>query len=246
MSRISDKLLLEKRHRPWDLPVGQWRYYQEWNDAVFLHWKVPVEVLQQLVPRELELDLHQGEAWVSVVAFTMEKIRPYGLPSLSLISDFHEVNVRTYVKKGHRMGVYFLSLEAEKLLSAVLSKALSKMPYEKSEMIRDWNPKSFFYSSFNKKKQFSLEINYRRDPSRAIETTELDKWLVERYCAFVYHENELFVYDIHHPAWEINEMTISSLKLNYKIGELAIGATAPDLTHYSPGVQVLAWNRIKL
>ncbi len=33
-------------HRPWNLPLKRWKYYQEWNDALFLHWKVELEDLK--------------------------------------------------------------------------------------------------------------------------------------------------------------------------------------------------------
>lgn len=85
-------------HRPWTIPTKQWKYYQEWNDVVFLHWQVDLKELQKIVPGDLEIDLYEGKPWVSLVAFTMEKIRPRNLPPFSLISDFDEINIRTYVE----------------------------------------------------------------------------------------------------------------------------------------------------
>jgi hypothetical protein len=40
MSRLT-ALLTATAHRPYLLPAGPWRYYQEWNEALFLHWRVP-------------------------------------------------------------------------------------------------------------------------------------------------------------------------------------------------------------
>jgi len=42
--------------------------------AVFIHYTVDVEVLQQEVP--FELDLFEGRAFVSLVAFSMRRLRP--------------------------------------------------------------------------------------------------------------------------------------------------------------------------
>lgn len=102
---ISD-ILDTTGHRPWPLPEGNWSYYQEWNNAVFLHWRVDNDAIRKMVPADLELELFDRSAWVSLVAFTMEKIRPRILPAVGLVSNFHEINIRTYVRSGK---VAFLS-----------------------------------------------------------------------------------------------------------------------------------------
>ena len=105
------EILNQTNHRPWKIPNESWKFYQEWNRAVFLHWQVELSELKKFVPDELEIDLFDGKAWISVVAFTMEKIRPKYLPYFSPISNFDEINVRTYVKANGKSGVYFLSIE---------------------------------------------------------------------------------------------------------------------------------------
>lgn len=79
-------IIIHSLHRPWALPTGKWAYYQEWNRVLFLHWKVSVAELQALLPKHLTLDLHEGNAWVSLVPFTMQEIRPNGVPAFSPIN----------------------------------------------------------------------------------------------------------------------------------------------------------------
>jgi len=105
------EILNTTEHRPWKMPTEKWKFYQEWNNVIFLHWQVELSELKKFVPEELEIDLFGGKPWVSVVTFTMEKIRPKNLPSFAPISDFDEVNIRTYVKSNNKTGVYFLSIE---------------------------------------------------------------------------------------------------------------------------------------
>ena len=93
------EILNTNEHRPWGMPTEKWRFYQEWNNAIFLHWQVELSELKKFVPKELEIDLFDGKPWVSVVAFTMEKIRPKNLPSFPPISNFHFINIRTYVHR---------------------------------------------------------------------------------------------------------------------------------------------------
>lgn len=224
-------------HRPYPLPSGKWAYYQEWNKVLFLHWKVPVEALRPLVPERLHMDTMGGDAYVSLVAFTMQKIRPRFLPSILAVSDFDEINVRTYIDNDHRKGVYFFSIEAGKQLSAFIAKALSGLPYEKSAMQRAVG----HYRSSHAKKGFALNAAYGIGnplPSKS----ELDRWLTERYCLYGGGDGALFRYDIHHPEWPLRAVALERLDLNYAVGTLRLG-NLPDHAHYSEGVQVLAWPR---
>jgi len=130
------EILNTTKHRPWKMPTNQWKFYQEWNNAIFLHYQVNLNELEKLVPEELEIDLFEGKPWISVVAFTMEKIRPKNLPYFSPISNFDEINIRTYVKSNHKSGVYFLSIEAGNKISCKVAKRLSELPYRFSEIKR--------------------------------------------------------------------------------------------------------------
>ncbi len=79
----------------------------------------------------------------------MQTIRLRNLPSLKLVSDFHEVNIRTYVKKDGKSGVYFISMEGGKQLTCIISKSISKLPYRYSKTKRNTNS---YYSEFKKSK----------------------------------------------------------------------------------------------
>lgn len=150
MAKLKD-ILSSTSHREYDYPKQPWVYYQEWNRALFLHWEVSVDFLQELVPQEITIDTIKEKAYVSIVPFTMEKIRPKYLPAVGFISNFHEINVRTYVEHNGKKGVYFLNIEAKKLISAFVSKQLSGLPYEKAKITRTKNN----YHSVNSTKKIS-------------------------------------------------------------------------------------------
>jgi uncharacterized protein len=105
MARKTDEILCQVLHRPYDMPTAPWSYYQEWNNALFLHWKVPAAEMNRLLPPPLQADVFEGDAWISLVPFTMQKIRPRGLPAVKVLSDFHEINLRTYVTRDNKPGV---------------------------------------------------------------------------------------------------------------------------------------------
>ncbi len=238
-----DHLFRSVSHRSWPIPEKTWSYYQEWNKALFLHWKVAPELLQPFIPEGLTLDTFEKDAWISLVAFTMEKIRPRNLPAFSPISNFHEINVRTYVIHEDKPGVYFLNIEAQKLVSAKLSKLLSGLPYEKAKMVRVENM-LLEYTSELKKKGFRFSAKYTVS-DQLTKKTDLDLWLTERYCLYLDRTDKTWIYEIHHLPWELQQVKVEEIHTNYRLGKMDLN-TKPDLVHYSPGVKVIAWRKEKL
>lgn len=224
-------------HRPWPFPQSPWNFYQEWNRTVFLHWKVDALILSKFLPTDLEIDLFQGQAWVSVVAFTMEKIRPRYLPYIPWISNFDEINIRTYVKKEGKVGVHFLNIEAGNRLSAVISNGISQLPYRYSKMQRT----DFAFHAENKVFGDLFDIQYHIG-DQLVNKSPIDEWLTERYALFQHTEKKMNTFEIHHLPWSIYHLSIKKLDIQYsRFAGLIAGE--PDLFHYSPGVQVLAWGK---
>jgi len=233
-------LLTDTLHRPFDLPIGQWKYYQEWNNALFLHYKIPFETLRKFVPENLRIDSFDGNCYISLVAFTMQKIRPKNLPTVKFISDFHEINLRTYIDNDNKKGVYFLNIEAEKHISVFIAKHLSGLPYEKSIMKR--TETTYFSKNGIKNLVFDVEFVVEE---KITNKSELDKWLTDRYCLYLDVNQKIYRFDIHHKEWELKNVKTKNLDLHYKIGDINL-SNQPDLVHYSDGIKVISWDRIKL
>jgi len=102
---------------------------QRWTDVVFLHWRFPVEVVQALLPTGVVADVFDGSAWVSLVPFRMEGLGLPGLAPLPFVGAFPEVNVRTYVRSGDRRGVWFFSLDIDRLLPSAVARVAYHLPY---------------------------------------------------------------------------------------------------------------------
>jgi uncharacterized protein YqjF (DUF2071 family) len=235
--RSIENILQDSKHRPFPLPTTPWKYYQEWHAVIFAHWQVPIDLLRSVVPEGLDLDLFDGKAWISLVAFSIKRLRPRYLPSISLLSDFHEINLRTYVLRNGKPGIYFLSIEAQKLGSTLMAKLITGLPYMKSDIMRKEN----LYQSRNTKKDFRLQFRYEPLPG-IIEKNRLEKWLTERYCLFQELSGRIYSHDIHHKEWPLQSVKIDSLNLRYKFKELLIDSKA-ELYHYSEGVQVPTWGK---
>src|SRR3954447_9531324 len=109
-----------------------------WLRTVFIHFAVEPARLQPFVP--FELDLFEGEAYVSLVAFSLERMRLGPLPEalcrwlLRAGSPCRFLNVRTYVREGGRDGIFFLAEWLSNHWSVPLGPALYGVPYRAGEL----------------------------------------------------------------------------------------------------------------
>src|SRR6185436_19495369 len=87
-------------HRPWPLPRGPWIMGQRWSNLLFAHWPVPVDTVRPLVPSGLTLDTFEQTAWITVAPFYISHLHARALPPIPVVSEFPELNVRTYVTYG--------------------------------------------------------------------------------------------------------------------------------------------------
>ncbi|HYD92614.1 MAG TPA: DUF2071 domain-containing protein [Flavobacterium sp.] len=217
-------------HRQYPLPAGAWQHYQEWHGSIMLHWKTDTDVLSKHIPDGLVLDNYNGSAYVSLVAFSVCKLRPRLLPPLPLLSNFHEVNLRTYVIRDRKPGIYFLSLEAQKLFPALFARLMTGLPYKKSVIKRDGN------HYLAQGMETALEVSYTK--KGLLDKDDLDYWLTERHCLYEKQANELYRLDIHHKPWKLEHVDLDIKKLHYPYCE-----GEPIRTHYSDKIRVLLWGK---
>ena len=107
-------------------------FLADWMDVLFIHYRVDRERLQATVP--FELDGLDGDAYVSLVAFSMRRLRPaFGgaltaLP-FKIIGETRFLNVRTYVRQDNDPGIYFMKEFMSSRLSAPLGPITYGLPY---------------------------------------------------------------------------------------------------------------------
>jgi uncharacterized protein YqjF (DUF2071 family) len=105
-----------------------------WHDLLFAHWPADPARLRSLVPPALELDLFDGVAWLGVVPFRMTRVGPRILPPIPFVHAFCELNVRTYVVRRGRPGVWFFALDAANQLAVRVARRCFHLPYFDARM----------------------------------------------------------------------------------------------------------------
>lgn len=182
--------------------------HQRWAELGFLHWPVPVAALRALVPDALTIDTYEGQAYVGVIPFTVTGARPMLMPPLPWVSDFHEVNVRTYVHKGGvDPGVWFFSLDASNPVVVAAARALFRLPYHHARMEMDVDAGGVDFRS----ERASLEsaiFAARYEPlgrAEAPAVGSLEYFLAERYLLYTSADRRLWQAQVHHEPYPLQE-----------------------------------------
>jgi uncharacterized protein len=165
------EILKEISHRPWPMPERPWVMTQTWNDLLFAHWPVDAKDLRQHVPPGLELDLFDGQAYVGIVPFHMTNVAPRGVPAVPFVSAFAELNVRTYVTRDNKPGVYFFSLDANSQVAVIAARTVFGLPYFTAEMDVQVDGTQVAYASRRTARDgASAELRGRYGPAGAVFT----------------------------------------------------------------------------
>ncbi|MEW4567272.1 DUF2071 domain-containing protein [Tautonia sp. JC769] len=218
---------------------------QRWLDLLFLHWKVPAEIVAQTLPPGLEVDTFEGDAYLGLVPFTMRGVRPVGLPAVPWLSNFHEVNVRTYVhEKGRNPGVWFFSLDAANPVAVWLARSTFHLPYRWARMSLDRDQAAegvIDYVSARRGRGASgaCRIRYRPTgtPASAVPGT-LAFFLLERYILYAFARGRLYSGRVHHQSYPVQDAELLALEESLLAASGFERSREEPLIHYASGVDV--------
>lgn len=111
--------------------------HESWENALFVHWPVDPALLASRLPRGLEPHVLEGFAWLGLVLLTERGVSAHGPTARKIVKpiDHYGANVRTYVLRGDKPGIYFFSLECTSLLASIGARAAG-IPYYPARMWR--------------------------------------------------------------------------------------------------------------
>ncbi len=227
------------RIAPTTRPDSRVRGAQRWRSLLFAHWSVPVDALRSIVPDALELDLLDGVAYVGVVPFAMEGVRPSWWPE-RLAFQFLETNVRAYVVHRGVPGVYFFSLEAASRLAVIAARTFWGLPYHHARMSIVRHGTEIRYETRRRSSGARFAARYHvGEPLGASRPGTLEHFLLERYVLFVERRGHVFSGRVHHAPYPVHRAEIVEIEDELiAAAGLPEVAGAPAFVHYSHGVDV--------
>jgi len=231
------------RRRMLALP-GEPMFYARWERAVFIHYAADAATLQPDVP--FELDLHEGRAFVSIVAFTLSRMRPriggrIGEWLFKPIATHEFLNIRTYVRHRGEPGIYFLAEWLSNPLSVRLGPRTFGLPYRFGHLTYEHAPEGGSLRGTVDAAEGRLAYEGKVcgldfDSSDAGSLTE---FMLERYTAFTERCKRARFFRVWHLPWEHApaEIEVSADTLMAGTGEW--WKTAEYIgANYSPGAEV--------
>lgn len=213
---------------------------QEWRNLAYLHWPHDPAVVQARLPRGLEVDTFQGTAWVGLVPFHMVGIAPRRRPAIPYLGTFPETNVRTYVLGPEGPGVWFHSLDINRILPVAVARTTYRLPYAFSKMAIERRGDTITYTTRRRwpqprgaRSRVRLRIG---DPIDR--PNEFEQFLSARWRLYTMLGRHLTVARVEHEPWPLHRAHLLSF-----VDELvaAVGYPTPrDEPHvlFSPGVSV--------
>jgi uncharacterized protein len=224
-------------------PPGAPFMHQNWNNLLFMHWPVEINVLRPLIPRALEIDTFEERAWIGITPFEVTGLRFKSLPPLPGLDSFLELNARTYVHSKGVPGVWFFSLDASKLIPVMGARVLFSLPYFKSEITFSQDAQQFRFAC-KRLDTSSADFHALWRPGIRLRDPDCESlafFLVERYCLFAEKEGRISQTRIYHHPWILNEAAVSSWGSTMLT---ALGLPEPatePITHFSRSLCVEIW-----
>lgn len=217
--------------------------FQRWDKLLFLHWPIPTELLRPLVPTRLELDTWEGRAYLTMTPFTVRRARLRGVPPLPGISEFHEINVRTYVRLGGvDPAVWFFSLDAASALAVAAARISLRLPYCYARIARGTDGSRQTYDAArllpDARAAFSGSWTTGGTPAPAQPGT-LEHFLTERYVLFSRaFGDKLFRLQVSHQPWPLQSAHDVKARQTLASSDGLPQLEGDPLAQYSEGVDV--------
>jgi uncharacterized protein YqjF (DUF2071 family) len=180
-----------------------------WLQVLMIHFELEAKTLQREVP--FDLDLYDGRAFVSLVAFTMRDLRPKlgGHVMAWLfrpIASHQFLNVRTYVRHDGEPGIHFLAEWLSNWLAVKLGPATFGLPYRQGRIGYHHNVSTGVFHGRVSDPRGTSTLAFRAgqaDPATCepCAAGSLSEWLMERYTAFNSAGRCQRFFRVWHPPW---------------------------------------------
>lgn len=213
-------------------------------------------MLGQRVPEPLAPATYDGAAWVSVLALTYGAVE-VGPARLGTFDGVPQLNLRTYVRADADTGVYFLSLDTDRLALATAGRRLFGLPYHHATMRATKRDGRIAFRSRRRGRETPAAVfQARYCPTGS--TYRAEPGTLESFCveSFRYYlpasedrrigalrsgdaaDDEVWVGTISREPWTLQQVA-ATIRRNTLFEAAGLPApTCEPVVHYSPGFEM--------
>lgn len=177
-----------------------------WSNLSLLTYAVRPALLQPRVPPGLELEVRDGDAFVSLVAFDFMDTRVLGL-SWPGYRYFAELNLRFYVRHGADRGVVFIREIVPQRLVAWLARLLYNEPYVaaplESKILDEGSTVTAERRLLWQGQSYRISVTGAR-PAMQPEETSTEHFFKEHHWGYgIDRRGGALCYHVEHPVWAV-------------------------------------------
>ena len=190
----------------------------KWHDLIMANYEIEPSLLENFVPKGVELDFHEGKCFISLVAFMFLNTRVLGFP-VPFHIDFEEVNLRFYVKRETpeeiKRGVVFVKEIVPRFAIATVARLFYGEPYEAWRMSHTKTENEISYAWW--KADFTNQIKIIIGENLGIPgENSHGEFVIEHYWGYTKRgANRTNEYKVEHPKWELFDVKDYEIKTDF-------------------------------
>lgn len=181
-----------------------------WKNLIMANYIIDPAVLTPYLPNKTELDIFNGNHYVSLVGFMFMNTRVLGF-KIPFHVNFEEVNLRFYVRYhdngAWKRGTVFIKEIVPKPAISFIANTVYHEKYDTKRMkhltIEKENEIDLSYQWKHKEKWNRLEATVGK-PAQPMVTGSEEEFIAEHYWGYSrYNGNTTFEYNVQHQPWKI-------------------------------------------
>lgn len=181
-----------------------------WKNLIMANYIVDPAVLIPYLPNKTELDLFNGNAYVSLVGFMFMNTRVLGF-KIPFHVNFEEVNLRFYVRYNdngtRKRGTVFIKEIVPKPAISFIANTVYHEKYDTKKMkhctTETENEISLSYQWKHQNKWNCIEASAEK-PAQSMVLGSEEEFIAEHYWGYSkFNATTTFEYNVQHPAWKI-------------------------------------------
>lgn len=195
----------------------------EWRKLAIANYIVDKDLLTKYIPAGTELDLWNGNCYLSVVGFMFVNTKILGI-KIPWHINFEEVNLRFYVKRLEngewKRGVVFIKEIVPKWALTFVANTVYNENYETLQMEHSWNvendKRTVEYKWKKLGKWNSIHISASVEKFKIDESSETE-FITEHYWGYAkVNDRKSNEYEVTHPKWEAYKVCDYKIAIDFK------------------------------
>lgn len=193
----------------------------EWRKLAMANYAVDPKILEKYLPYKTELDLWNGNFYVSLVGFMFVNTRVKGF-RIPFHTDFEEVNLRFYVKhfdgKDWKRGVVFIKEIVPRAAITLVANTLYNEKYQTLAMAHHWGTTVDSHHveyKWKHKDWHSFKV-VTENTATEIAVGSKEEFITEHYWGYTkMNGNNTSEYGVEHPRWQVYKVKEHAIKVDF-------------------------------